>query len=78
MSLPQASKGPTTARKSTLAGIWVDFAKAMIDADGDWVEIELDDREARSAYTSVHRYIGTQYADVHYLSGILYGRMKES
>ena len=50
----------------------------MIDADGDWVEIEAGNAGPSIGYSSVYRYIGTRYAEVRKIDGILYGRMRKS
>lgn len=79
MSEPVASKGPTTGTHP-LRGKWAGFAQAMVDADGEWIEMEMTDRKAghNRGYAEVYRCIGTRYAEVRKISGILYGRMRKS
>ena len=78
MSQPQASKGPTTGTHP-LRGRWAKFAQAVLDADGDWVELDVSDVPKQSrGYAEVYRFVGTRFAEVRKIKGILYGRMKES
>ncbi len=50
----------------------------MLDADGDWVETEVGNANSSVGYSSVYRFIGTRFAEVRKINGIMYGRMKES
>ena len=77
MSQPQASKGPTTGTHP-LRGRWAKFAQAVLDADGDWVELDVGDGVKQSrGYAEVYRFVGAQFAEVRKVGGILYGRMRE-
>ncbi len=79
MPQPVASKGPTTGTHQA-RGKWAEFAQAMVDADGEWVEMEMGDTGTthNRGYAEVYRCIGVRYAEVRRISGILYGRMRES
>ena len=79
MPQPVTSKGPTTGTRQS-RGKWAEFAQAVIDADGEWVEMDVFDEAVSQSrgYGDVYRYIGTTYAEVRKIRGIMYGRMKES
>ena len=79
MSHTQKSAGPQDVRISN-AGKWAVFGTEIVNAEGDWVEIELTDDETRNAagYASVYARIGRERAEVVKRDDIMYGRMKES
>ena len=71
---PITSKGPATRA----GGRYTQFAKDVIDAQGEWVEIDLGRDGASNAYRDTLMRVGQKFAEVTQRKGILYGRMKES
>ncbi|KKN15595.1 hypothetical protein LCGC14_0984450 [marine sediment metagenome] len=74
MTTPQPSKGPD--RVPTPAN-YQEFADAVIDADGEWIEMEIGHIRA-SHGTSIERQIGHLVAEVSVRNGTAYGRMRRS
>ncbi len=70
------SKGPSTIR--TRRSVYAQIGDSIVDAAGDWIEIEVGTDMPGNIQSSVYRSIGQVVAEVSLQDGILYGRMKES
>ncbi|KKK59047.1 hypothetical protein LCGC14_3038300 [marine sediment metagenome] len=55
-----------------------DFAEDVIKAKGDWVQLDIEDKDKRNVYTQALKHIGQEYAEVTQVKDVLYGRLKES
>ena len=71
MSTPQPSTGPPAPRTSS--GKFAQFAQAVVDADGEWVEQDAPD--VNPTVRTVQA-IGQLVAEVRQRDGVVYARMR--
>ena len=78
MEQPQASDGPGKALRGTRHREDFElFAQAVIEADGEWVEMKVTG-PAKGLQSNLLYRIGRHYAEVSTRKDTVYGRMKKS